>query len=55
MTCWNLIMTGSRCQKPLTTIIRVGIIEAGIVGFDEIMRRLAMCEWSGEQEWRKEL
>ncbi len=38
------------CQKPLAKIIRVGTFEAGIIGFDAIMRKLAGSKWTDEQE-----
>ncbi len=38
------------CQKPLAKIIRVGTFEAGIIGFDAIIRKLAESKWTDEQE-----
>ena len=43
-------MPGSCCPKPLTKIIKVGTFEAGIVGFEAIMKDLAESEWTDEQE-----
>jgi hypothetical protein len=43
-------MPGSCCQKPFTKIIRVGTFEAGIVGYEAIMKNLAESEWTDEQE-----
>jgi hypothetical protein len=42
-------MPGSCCPKPLAKIIKVGTLEAGIVGFEAIMRNLAESEWTDEQ------
>jgi len=43
-------MPGPCCQKPITKIIKVGAREAGILGFDAIMEKVAESEWSDEQE-----
>ncbi len=48
-------MPGACCQKPLVTIINVGTFEAGIVGLGEIMKRMAVSEWSDDQELGNQL
>ncbi len=43
------------CQKPLTKIIKVGTFEAGIIGFDAIMKEQAESHWSDEGELSAQL
>ncbi len=48
-------MPGQCCQKPLTKIIKVGTFEAGIIGFEAIMKEQAESHWCDEQELSAQL
>jgi hypothetical protein len=43
------------CQRPVAKVIKVGTFEAGIIGFEGIMKDLAESELSDEQELANQL
>jgi len=43
------------CQKPLTKIIKVGTFEAGIVGLDSILQKLAERTSANEHDLANQL
>jgi hypothetical protein len=48
-------MPGSCCTKPVTRIIRVADVEAGIIGLDQALHNVALAGVTGEEEVMREL
>lgn len=46
---------GSCCAKPVSTIIKVGKSQAGIIGLEEIFKRVRAERFSSEAELAQEL
>ena len=48
-------MPKSCCSTPIGRIIRVGSFEAGIIGLDEMLKRVATAAPANEEELKKQL
>ena len=48
-------MPGSCCAKPVTRIIKVADVEAGLLGLDQALRNVYVSGISNEEEIKQEL